>query len=48
MRVAFKIQYQLGATPIEHIELPLDSRNELPPVLWALQYIYAAPKLNKK
>jgi IS5 family transposase len=48
MRVAFKIQYELGATPIEHIELPLDSRDELPPVLRALQYIYATPDLNKK
>jgi hypothetical protein len=38
----------LGATPIEHIELPLDSRDELPPVLRALQYIYATPELNQK
>jgi hypothetical protein len=48
MRVAFKVQYELGATPIEHIEFPLDSRDELPPVLRALQYIYATPDLNKK
>jgi IS5 family transposase len=48
MRTAFKIQYELGAKPIENIELPLDSRDELPPVLRALQYIYATPQLNKK
>jgi hypothetical protein len=48
MRVAFKVQYELGATPIEKIELPLNSRDELPPVLRALQYIYATPDLNKK
>lgn len=48
MRVAFKVQYELGATPIEHIEFPLESRDELPPVLRALQYIYATPELNKK
>jgi len=30
MRTAFKIQYEFGATPIEQIELPLDSRDELP------------------
>jgi IS5 family transposase len=48
MRVAFKVQYELGATPIEQIEFPLNSRDELPPVLRALQYIYAAPDLNKK
>ena len=48
MRVAFKVQYELGATPIEKIEFPLNSRDELPPVLRALQYIYATPDLNKK
>jgi len=48
MRVAFNVQYELGATPIEHIEFPLNSRDELPPVLRALQYIYATPDLNKK
>jgi len=48
MRIAFKVQYELGATPIEKIELPLNSRDELPPVLRALQYIYATPDLNKK
>jgi IS5 family transposase len=40
MRTTFKVQYEFGATPIEKIELPLDSRNELSPVLRALQYIF--------
>jgi len=48
MRTTFKVQYELGTTPIENIELPVDSRDELPPVLRALQYIYATPQLNKK
>jgi len=48
MRIAFKVQYELGATPIEQIELPLNSRDELPPVLRALQYIYATPDLHKQ
>jgi IS5 family transposase len=48
MRVAFKVQHELGATPIEQIEFPLNSRDELPPVLRALQYIYVTPELNKK
>jgi IS5 family transposase len=48
MRTPFKVQYEFGATPIEKIELPLDSRDELPPVLLALQYIYATPQLNEK
>ncbi len=48
MRTAFKVRYEFGATPIEKIELPLYSRDELPPILRALQYIYATPQLNKK
>ncbi len=48
MRKKFDIQYQLGTTPIERLELPLDSRDELPPVLRALQYIYTDAELNEK
>jgi hypothetical protein len=48
MRKRFEIQYELGTIPIEKIGLPLDSRDELPPVLRALQYIYSTPELNKK
>lgn len=48
MRQRFSVQYELGATPIERIEIPLDSRDQLPPVLRALQYIYTTPELNSK
>lgn len=48
MRKKFEIQYELGMTPIEKIKLPTKSRDELPPVLRALQYIYSTPALNKK
>lgn len=48
MRKRFEIQLELGATPIEEIEIPRKSRDELPPVLLALQYIYITPEINKK
>jgi len=48
MRKRFEIQLELGATPIEEIEIPTKSRDELPPVLRALQYIYITPRINKK
>jgi len=48
MRKRFEVQYELGATPIEKIKIPLDSRDELPPTLRALQHIYSTSELNKK
>ncbi len=48
MRATFKVQYELGAIPIEKVSIPLDSRDELPPVLRALQYIYNTPELQKQ
>lgn len=48
MRKRFEIQMELGSTPIEEIEIPRKSRDELPPVLGALQYIYMTPKINEK
>ncbi|MCH8020826.1 ISNCY family transposase, partial [candidate division KSB1 bacterium] len=48
MRKRFEIQYELGATPIENLEIPLRSRDEMPPVLRALQYIYTTPELNQR
>ncbi len=48
MRKRFEVQYELGATPIEDLEIPAKSRDQLPPVLRALQYIYTTPKLNKQ
>ena len=46
MRKRFEVQLTLGKTPIERIELPLRSRDELPPVLAGLQWIFQTPELN--
>lgn len=46
MRKRFEVQYEVGTRPIEHINIPMNSRDELPPVLRALKYIYTTPKLN--
>ncbi|MCP4553497.1 MAG: hypothetical protein GY834_15970 [Bacteroidetes bacterium] len=48
MRKRFEIQYEIGAIPIEEIEFPKRSRDELPSVLRGLQYIYMDPTLNSK
>lgn len=47
MRKRFEVQYELGCTKIEDIKIPEKSRDELPPVLRALQHIYVTPSLNK-
>jgi len=47
MRKRFEVQYELGAISIERIKIP-KSRDELPPVIRALQYIYVQPKLNER
>jgi len=36
----------LGRTPIERVSLPVRSRDELPPVLAGLQWIFQTPELN--
>jgi hypothetical protein len=48
MRQRFEQQTTLGITPISEVKFPLRSRDELPPVLKALQYIFVTPELNKK
>jgi len=48
MRKRFEIQYGFGCTPVENIEIPTESRDELPPVLRALQHIYCTAELNKQ
>jgi len=48
MRKRFEVQYEIGVTPIEKIEIPTKSRDELPPVLRALQHLYTVPELNEK
>ncbi|MCH8013011.1 MAG: ISNCY family transposase [Candidatus Marinimicrobia bacterium] len=48
MRKRFEIQLEIGSRPIEEIGIPLKSRDELPPVLRALQYIYTTPEINEQ
>lgn len=47
MRKRFEVQYELEATPIEELKIPTRSRDEMPPVLRALQNIYTTPELNQ-
>ena len=48
MRQRFEQQTVMGITPIGEVKFPLRSRDELPPVLKALQYIFITPELNEK
>ena len=48
MRHRFQQQTTLGITPISEVKFPLRSRDELPPVLMALQHIFITPELNEK
>ncbi len=48
MRQHFQQQTTLGITPISEVKFPLRSRDELPPVLMALQHIFVTPVLNEK
>ena len=48
MRKRFEVQLEFGTTPIEKVEIPTKSRDELPPVLRALQYIYSDSSLNDR
>ena len=48
MRKRFEQQGRLGVISISEVKLPLKSRDELPPILMALQHIYVTPKLNEE
>ena len=48
MRDRFEQQTTLGITSIKDVKFPLRSRDELPPVLMALQHIFVTPDLNEK
>lgn len=48
MRKRFECQLQLGQTAIERIEIPLRSRDELPPILTGLQWIFLTPEVNQE
>ena len=48
MRQRFARQLTLGQTPIEDVPIPLKSRDELPPVLRGLQWIFQTPAINEQ
>ncbi len=48
MRQRFEQQMNLRTVPISDVKFSLKSRDELPPVLMALQYIFVTPELNEK
>ncbi|MBI4743375.1 MAG: ISNCY family transposase [Actinobacteria bacterium] len=48
MRKRFEEQIAFGQTPIESVVIPFKSRDELPPVLAALQWIYITPEINEQ
>jgi len=48
MRQRFEQQMNLRTVAISDVKFPLKSRDELPPVLMALQYIFITPELNEK
>jgi transposase, IS5 family len=48
MRKRFETQMALGQTAIEDVKLPLKSRDELPPVLRTLQWIYTTPEISEQ
>jgi hypothetical protein len=48
MRHKFQQQLTIGITPISEVKIPTKSRDELPPVLAALQHIFNTPALNEK
>lgn len=48
MRKRFELCPTMGRLPISEVKIPLKSRDELPPVLLALQTIFVTPKYHKK
>ena len=48
MRKRFDAQIGLDQVPIEKVIIPHKSRDELPPVLAGLQWIFATPEVNQE
>lgn len=46
MRQRFEVQLALGAVPIERVEIPTRTRDELPPTLAALQWVFTTPQVS--
>jgi hypothetical protein len=48
MRKRFEAQLTLGSIPIEEIWIPTKSRDEFPPFLRAMQYVYSNEELSER
>ena len=48
MRQRFEQQLSFGIQPVSDIKIPLNSRDEMPPVARALQYTFTTVPLNEK
>lgn len=48
MRQRFEQQMSMGVEPISEVKIRLKSRDEMPPLLVALQTIFITPELNEK
>jgi len=48
MRKRFEAQLSIGSIPISEVKIPTKTRDEFPPFLRAMQYIYCTPELNEK
>lgn len=48
MRQTFEVQLALGAIPIEQVKIPTRTRDELPPTLAALQWIFKTPEVSRE
>ena len=46
MRKTFEVQLALGAIPIEQVKIPTRTRDELPPTLAALQWMFTTPEVS--
>lgn len=48
MRKRFDAQIGLGQTAIERVVIPLNSRDELPPILAGLQWMFKTPEIHEQ
>ncbi|MFT5191767.1 MAG: IS5 family transposase, partial [Verrucomicrobiales bacterium] len=48
MRKRFDLQIELGQPSIESVIIPLNSRDELPPIIAGLQWIFKTPEINEQ
>jgi len=47
MRKKFEQQLSIDILPISEVKIEINKRDELPPILQSLQYIFVTPELNK-